>query len=466
MPAYSAYLLPSPAVLPSPAGARWVGRTASCARRRRGFYSPVEKGVRQVPDCIKLQADGDEDAAPMLPSPFLILCTLHPLHIPPVTSVSGAAPCPAATPLAPITATLIPPITDCVPVLPHPAPPCQPSYCTHPISPATRFTHAACRRVHSFLQHPPPFHSSRHTTLLLFAARPSCCPTITLHPLDSNAHHCPSPDAHAAPTGCHKARRWLTPFCANHYPTALTPPCSFPLSRPLSVLMLCGGMCVITSKLQPRGATDFRIAQHRSAPSLFSHQILMLHCGLPARITDCSHEAAQRGREAGRRRKKLPALITDYSHEAAQRARGSAPLASCQRQTLMLHPCAPSLCSPPGLQITVLPHPSCHQVLMLRQKLPALITDYSHEAAQRALEVLCSLVVDVERCPGGEAARGGGESCGSCAATCHQRGRRGSKETTVRPGRLSARCLLRCKGVARGGAAAAAVLHCSLSSAR
>ncbi|CAI5955076.1 unnamed protein product [Closterium sp. NIES-65] len=83
----------------------------------------------------------------------------------------------------------------------------------------------------------------------------------------------------------------------------------------------------------------------------------------------------------------LPALITGSSpHAAAQAAsahHGLQPRGS--RESSLLDPHASSVCPPPP-----------HQVLMLRCGLPALITDYSHEAAERAREALCSLAVDVQ----------------------------------------------------------------------
>ncbi|CAI5979452.1 unnamed protein product [Closterium sp. NIES-65] len=83
----------------------------------------------------------------------------------------------------------------------------------------------------------------------------------------------------------------------------------------------------------------------------------------------------------------LPALITGSSpHAAAQAAsahHGLQPRGS--RESSLLDPHASSVCPPPP-----------HQVLMLRCGLPALITDYSHEAAERAREALCSLAADVQ----------------------------------------------------------------------
>ncbi|CAI7878424.1 unnamed protein product, partial [Closterium sp. NIES-53] len=60
-------------------------------------------------------------------------------------------------------------------------------------------------------------------------------------------------------------------------------------------------------------------------------------------------------------------------------------------------------------QLRAAPSVFCHQTLMLHQKLPAFITDYSQEAAERAREALCSLAAEVQRgCEGSAAASSGG----------------------------------------------------------
>ncbi|CAI5496938.1 unnamed protein product [Closterium sp. Naga37s-1] len=181
-----------------------------------------------------------------------------------------------------------------------------------------------------------------------------------------------------------------------------SPPASSPSSHSSHRPSAAARAASVHHGLQPRGSTASQEAseaprgttgaacggesvsqssQHRAAPSLISHQVLMLRGGVPALVSDFSHEAAQQAREAeGHHR-----LLSQSSQ----------------------HRAAPSLFS-------------C-QVLMLRVGVPALITGYSHDEAQRA--------------------RG---------APQHS-----SRTTAMRqhsePGRRSVRWLLRCNEVARVG---------------
>ncbi|CAI5491123.1 unnamed protein product [Closterium sp. Naga37s-1] len=155
--------------------------------------------------------------------------------------------------------------------------------------------------------------------------------------------------------------------------TAVRPPTSLHHSQHASPL---------SHSDQPQQPSDFHHPSHQQHRSCHCHALLFLpNAGLPAFPSwrDTLVSGKTRGREGGWVDPHavwsavLPALIAAHSHEAAQRATEK------ERHHLSSAP------------------PHAAPLFSPRLKLPALSTDYSCEAAERAREALCSLAADVQR---------------------------------------------------------------------